>query len=191
VKRRKAIGRILLGGGATAVALGGYEWFSLTKKPDIPYLLTKRDLLAALAETIIPATGTPGAEETGAVEFMIPLLTECTEPKTLNVFIAGLQSLEAHTASRYKKEFMQCTGQEKTEILQYFEESAQPLNRMLGRAREKFLGGEFFHTLKQYTVEAYCISEKGATQALRYVPVPGSYNACIPLEPGQTAWATN
>lgn len=191
MKRRRAIGRILLTGGATAAVLGGYEWFSLTKRPDIAYLLTKRNLLAALAETIIPDTATPGAREAGVVTFMIPLLTECTEPKTLNVFIEGLQSLEAHTASRYKKEFIQCTEQEKNEILRYFEEKAQPLNRMLGRAKEKLLGGEFFHTLKQYTVEAYCISEKGATRALRYIPVPGSYDACIPLEPSQTAWATN
>jgi hypothetical protein len=191
VKRRKAIGRILLTGGATAAALGGYEWFSLTKKPDIAYLLTKRDLLAALAETIIPGTAIPGAREAGVVAFMIPLLTECTEPKTLNVFIAGLQSLEAYTASRYKKGFIQCTDSEKSEILRYFEEGAQPLNRVLGRAKEKFLGGKFFHTLKQYTVEAYCISEKGATRALRYIPVPGRYDACIPLEPSQTAWATN
>jgi hypothetical protein len=190
VKRRKAIGSILLTGGAVALGFGGYEWFTLTKTPDIPYLLSKKELLTDLAETIIPATGTPGAKEAGVVEFMIPLLTECTDPKTLNVFIEGLQALEAHTAARYNKGFAQCTEKEREGILRHFEEKAQPVNRMLGRVKEKFLGGEFFDTLKQYSVEAYCISEKGATRALRYIPVPGRYEACIPLAPSQPAWAT-
>ena len=190
MKRRKAIGRILLAGGATAVACGGYEWFELTKKPDIPYLLGKKQLLAELAETIIPSTLTPGAKEAGAVEFMIPILTECTDHKTLNRFIEGLQDLETYTHSRYQHDFTQCSGEEKEEVLHYFEEKAQSLTAWLARAEVKFLGRPFFETLKHYTVEGYCISEKGATLALSYIPVPGKYEACIPLEPMQRAWAT-
>ncbi len=191
MKRRKAIGRILLAGGATAVVYSGYEWFELTKKPDISYLLSKKQLLTELAETIIPATGTPGAKEAGVMDIMMPILTECTNSKTLNRFIEGLQALEAHTYSRYKKEFIHCSEKEKEETLHYFEEKAQPANRLIGKVKNKFLGGFFFDTLKQYTVECYCISEKGATQALSYIPVPGKYLACIPLEPMQKAWATN
>ncbi len=130
------------------------------KQPDIAYLLSKKELLTDLAETIIPATGTPGAKEAGVIEFMIPLLTECTDPKTLNVFIEGLQALEAHTRSRYKKGFAQCTEQEREGILRYFEEKAQPVNRMLGRVKDKVLGGKFFETLKQYTVEATAYLKK-------------------------------
>ncbi|MCU0354758.1 MAG: gluconate 2-dehydrogenase subunit 3 family protein, partial [Cytophagales bacterium] len=32
-------------------------------------------------------------------------------------------------------------------------------------------------------------SEIGATQALEYVPVPGRYEGCIDLKPGQKSWA--
>lgn len=191
MKRRKAIGRILLAGGATALVYSGYEWFELTKEPDIAYLLTKKQLLSELAETIIPATpGVPGATEAGVVGFMIPILTECTEPKKLNSFIEGLQDLESHTRSSYHNDFGHCSGKEKEEILQYFENRAAPLSRFAGKVRNKFFGGSFFDTLKQYTVECYCISEKGATLGLSYIPVPGRYEACIPLEPAQRAWAT-
>lgn len=190
MKRRRAIGRILLAGGATAAAYGSYEWFVLTKNPDLQYLSAKIPLIAALSESIIPATDTPGATEAGVIRFMIPLLTQCTDKKTLNRFIQGLQDLEAHTRSRYGKDFSQCTGQEKEKTLLYFEQLSQPVSDRLGRAKNKVLGSPFFKTLKQYTVESFCISEKGASLALRYIPVPGRYQGCMPMEPGQRAWAT-
>jgi hypothetical protein len=121
---------------------------------------------------------------------MIPILTECTEHKTLNRFIEGLQDLEAFTYSRYQRDFAQCSEKEKNEVLHYFEEKAQSVNTLLAKAKDKFLGRPFFETLKQYTVEGFCISENGATLALSYIPVPGKYEGCIPLEPMQRAWAT-
>ncbi len=190
MKRRKAIGRILAAGGAVVLGFGSYEWYELAKKPDIPYLLAKKELLADLAETIIPVTQIPGAKEAGAVDFMVPILAECTEPKTLNRFIDGLRDLESHTRSRYQRDFTQCTANEKEEILHYFEEESRPVNRLVAKAKNKYLGRPFFETLKWYTVECYCISEKGATQGLTYIAVPGSYQACIPLAPMQKAWAT-
>ena len=42
MKRRKAIGTILLAGGATAAGVAGYEWWGLTKSPDRNYLLSKK-----------------------------------------------------------------------------------------------------------------------------------------------------
>ena len=42
MKRRKAIGTILLAGGATAAGVAGYEWYGLTKSPDRNYLLSRK-----------------------------------------------------------------------------------------------------------------------------------------------------
>jgi hypothetical protein len=191
MKRRQAIGRILLAGGATVAAYSGYQWFELTKKPDLPFLLSRKALLAELAETIIPATDTPGARDAGVVDFMIPILMFCTDSKTLNHFVRGLQDLEAHTLSRYQKDFLHCSVKEKEEVLHYFEEQAQPMNQLWGKVKNKFWGKTFFDMLKDCTVISYCNSETGATQSLRYIPVPGKYLSCIPLEPGQKSWATN
>ena len=44
--------------------------------------------------------------------------------------------------------------------------------------------------LKQLTLLGYFTSEIGASQALAYDPVPGSYRGCIGLNPGQRAWAS-
>ena len=48
----------------------------------------------------------------------------------------------------------------------------------------------YFSLMKQLTLLGYFSSEIGATQALRYVAVPGRYEGCIPYKKGDKAWAT-
>jgi hypothetical protein len=190
MRRRKAIRSILLAGSAAAIGFGGYEWYTLTKNPDKNYLRSKVKLLDELAETIIPATDTPGAKEAGAVEFMMRLLEECTDDKTLNRFVAGLQDLEDHTRSNFHQAFEDCNTNEKEAVLTYFELKSRPAQKLFQKIKNKYTGFPFFETLKKYAVTGYCISEKGASIGMRYIAVPGKYLACIPLEPNQKAWAT-
>ena len=190
MKRRKAIGTILLAGGATAAGVAGYEWWELTKSPDRNYLFSKKKLLTDLAETIIPATDTPGAREAGAVDYMLNLLDKCTDTKTLNRFVEGLQDLEDYTQKEFHRPFSDCRDEEKQEILTHFSLKSGTGLRILDKVKNKVAGKSFFETLKSYTVQGYCISEKGASLGMRYIAVPGKYLACIPLEPNQKAWAT-
>ena len=113
MKRRKAIGTILLAGGATAAGFAGYEWYELAKSPDRNYIFSRKSLLADLADTIIPATDTPGAKEAGAVEYMLQILNECTNTQTLNRFVEGLRDLEAYTLKQFNRGFSSCNDSEK------------------------------------------------------------------------------
>jgi Gluconate 2-dehydrogenase subunit 3 len=213
MNRRKALGRILLAGIGGTLALGGYKWYDWNKSPDLAWLDRKKELLAALADTIIPPTEVPaahnpssaaspstpspvaarhipGAGESGAAAFMLVLLKDCTDRRTLNKFIEGLKDLEAHCRSSYQSSFIQCPEATRQEVLARFEEKDKPLQGIWGKAEGRYLGKPFFITLKEYTVQAYCSSEMGATRGLDYVPVPGSYHGCIPLQPDTRAWAT-
>jgi hypothetical protein len=190
MKRRKAIGTILLAGGATAAGFAGYEWYALTKNPDNNYILSRKSLLAELTDIIIPATDTPGAKEAGAVDYMMRLLMECTDRKTLNRFVMGLQDLEAYTIHRFHRAFTECPDHEKQAVLSYFDQQSSPDHTLLKKIKNKYTGKPFFETLKWYTVQGYCISEKGASLGMRYIAVPGKYMSCISLEPNQKAWAT-
>lgn len=190
MKRRKAIGTILLATGTTAAGFAGYEWYTLTKNPDTHYLLSRKTLLAELAEFIIPATDTPGAGEAGAVNFMMELLDNCTDTKTLNRFIEGLKDLETYTLNRFLRPFSECQDTEKLAVLNHFEQKSRPDHTLVEKVKNKFTGIPFFQTLKSYTVQGYCISEKGASLGMRYIAVPGKYLSCIPLESNQKAWAT-
>lgn len=190
MKRRRAIGSILLAGGATAAGISGYNWYSITKTPDRKYLNSKTGLLAELADTIIPSTDSPGAKEAGAVIFMMHFLNDCTDMKTLNRFINGLRDLEEYAWSNYHREFAVCSSTEKHAILTHFEDSSETGRTLFDKIRNRYTGFPFFHTLKQYAVHGYCISQKGASMGMRYVSVPGRYLSCIPLEPNQRAWAS-
>jgi hypothetical protein len=207
MNRRKALGRILLAGIGGTLAFGGYKWYEWNKTPDLAWLDRKKHLLAALADTIIPPTEEPvasnptagnpattrhipGASESGAPAFMLVLLKTCTDRRTLNHFIDGLKELEAHCQSSYQSSFIQCPETTRQQVLARFEEKDKPLHGIWGKVEGRYLGKPFFITLKEYTVQAYCSSEMGATRGLDYVPVPGSYHGCIPLQPDTRAWAT-
>ena len=48
----------------------------------------------------------------------------------------------------------------------------------------------YFRMMKELTLWGFFTSEIGATQALRFVAVPGRYEGCIPYKKGDKAWAT-
>jgi hypothetical protein len=190
MNRRNAIGTILLAGGAAAAGFAGYEWYELTKNPDRNYLYSRRSLLTDLVDTIIPATDTPGAREAGAVDYMMRLLEECTDTKTLNRFVEGLQDLEAFTLNQFHRPFAECGDREKQAVLAHFDQESRADHTITEKVKNKIIGRPFYVTLKSYTIQGYCISEKGASLGMRYIAVPGKYLSCIPLEPNQKAWAT-
>jgi Gluconate 2-dehydrogenase subunit 3 len=190
MNRRKALGRIILAGIGGTLAFGGYKWYEGARTPDIPWLVQQKELLAALADTIIPPTDTPGARAAGVQDFMITLLKDCTDRRTLNKFIDGLKDLEAHCRSKYQTSFTHCSEAGRIDTLAFFEKKDRPFSGIWGKAETRYLGKPFFSTLKDYTALAYCTSELGATRGLAYVAVPTDYHGCLPLQPGQPAWAT-
>jgi Gluconate 2-dehydrogenase subunit 3 len=190
MNRRKAIARIALIGSGTAAAYSGLKWYELKKAPDLAYLLQRRELLADLAETIIPATDSPGAKEAAVQDFIIMMIRDCTEIKTQNKFIDGLKELEHYCEAEYHHPFNLASDQEKHTILKYFEEKGKSYKGIFGKVQNRLTGKSFFNTLKEYTAEGYCTSEAGATKGLAYIPIPGKYLGCVPMQQGQKSWAT-
>ncbi len=191
MNRRTAIGRVLLGVIAGGAVFSGYKWHDWNKTPDLSYLEQQKDTIAALAETIIPASADgPGAREAGVQDFIIIMLRDCTDRMSVNKFIDGLKDLDDHCWSAYNRPFAGCSTADQEKVLRRYEEKGRPFKGILGKAQNRYLGRSFFTTLKAYTVEGYCTSQPGATKGLAYVLVPGSYHGCVPKTPGQKAWAT-
>jgi len=74
--------------------------------------------------------------------------------------------------------------------LSFYAKKESAMKGWWGKAEARLLGMPFFDTLKRYTVMGYCSSQKGATQGLAYLAVPGSYQGCIAYQKDQPAWAT-
>jgi hypothetical protein len=196
MNRRKAIKFILLGS-ASVTALISYKWLHRIKTTEVAYLIDKQNLLAELAETIIPETDTPGAKAGKAEEFIIRMLQECTDARSLSNFIIGLQELEEFSLLTYKNTFTYCTAGQKVAIVKEFEDRATYFNgnlgklgKILGKIENKVMGRPFFMLLKTYTVMGFCTSRLGATQALDYEAIPGRFENLGPGSSFQRSWAT-
>jgi len=147
-----------------------------------------RQILSQISEIIIPATSTPGAKAAKVPEFILLMLADCYTYKQQQAFFAGLDSFNATAEEKYDKDFLDCPLQEQ-EALVVMEE-----NKTINLLKEQTATNEeallpFFGILKELTLVGYFTSEIGATQALKYVAVPGEFHGSVPLKPGQKAWA--
>jgi len=149
------------------------------------------NLVSEVAEVIIPKTDTPGAKEAKVGEFVQKMLKDCYYEKDQKSFMAGLSKLE-------DKDFMKATPEERITLLTAAEQESIDELKRIGdeRTKAKEAGKEFdepgvpfFRLMKELTLLGYFTSEPGATQALEYMAVPGRYDGCIDLKPGQKAWA--
>ncbi len=172
--------------------------------------------LDEVGETILPATATPGAKAAKIGDFMKTIVNDCYEEKEQHVFHEGITKLNDASKAKYSKGFMDLSPADKHDLLvamdkdskdskkkmdEYFnamtEEQKHELTlqqnkdgkdpRADKRREDPLL---YFRMMKELTLWGYFTSEVGATQALRYVAVPGRYEGCVPYKKGDRAWAT-
>lgn len=150
-----------------------------------------KDLIAELAETIIPATDSPGAKDAKVEEFIIEMMVKHESKKSQKRFLKGLINLQEYSKNNYNCNFQNCSLIDKINILNYYEKKDISDFKILAKIENRIFGDSFIHKLKNLTVIGFCTSKIGATEALAYDYVPINYNACVPLKEGQKSWATN
>ncbi|RAJ22849.1 gluconate 2-dehydrogenase subunit 3 family protein [Pedobacter cryoconitis] len=176
---------------AGAASFSILKWVSMNRAVVPADLVHKRELLAELAELIIPQTDTPGARAAMVHDYMIMVILNCTPVKEQNKFIDGIAELEDYTAERYGKDFLQCSLAEKKIVLKHMARNSSGYSyKILNKINNKLFGKPFFLKLRELTVEGYCQSRLGATQGLAYDYIPHTFEACIPLRKNQKSWAT-
>ncbi len=188
--RREAISRVtlLLGGALTTSGLGAFADVLRTEGPGtlkIKSLASSEALIAEIADTFIPDNkGVPGAKAAGLGPFIVMMMQDCYTADIQKHFQEGLAKVEDVSKKHFQKSFIQLSLKEREEIFGLFKAEAQT-QRKAGIAPS-----HFFQIMADLTYLGYYTSEIGATQALRYVHIPGKYEACVPLATGQKAWAT-
>ncbi|WP_229374418.1 gluconate 2-dehydrogenase subunit 3 family protein [Fibrella rubiginis] len=156
-------------------------------------------LVADLADVIIPTTNTPGAKAAKVNEIIDVVLKDCYKKPDQQRFIDGLTQTQKMSQDAYGKTFSQLDNAQRIEIMKKLEADAKAQKAEMARAvagqqdvqipAAKRNVTPFFSMLKDLTLMGYFTSEIGATQALEYVAIPGRYDGCVPLKPGQKAWA--
>lgn len=190
MNRREALRNvaILLGSAISASTLSAIEGCN-PKGPD-NYALQAPDtkkMLEEIAETIIPQTNTPGAKAAGVGDFIVTMLNDCYTPADQQTVLSGLKQIDAASDKQYKKPFVDLAAEQKTTILTAVDKERDAYNKRDKKGKDD--PAHYFHILKELTLLGYFTSKPGASEALRYVPVPGKFEGCIPYTKGQKAWA--
>lgn len=143
-------------------------------------------LLEQIGETILPSTPeSPGAKDTGIGSFMDTYVADCLDPEHQEVMRTGLARLDQRCEEQQGSAFLKITPEKRTDFLVTLDKEAE----IYQEQRKPGAPPHYFSLIKNLTLLGYFTSEGGATQALRYVPVPGRYEGNIPYEEGDKAWA--
>ena len=140
-------------GPAAAAAQGaGEAWKPGFLTPD------QAELVATLAEIIIPETDTPGARAARVHEHIDLVLSHETE-QVRKTFLEGLAEVGRLSLVRYGKAFVRLSPEDQEALLSRLAEPDQP---------EEGAGHRFFRDLRRRTVFAYYTSREGIHQELGY-----------------------
>ena len=183
MSRRDALktGGVALGG-LLVLSTGVLAGCERDHRPPTTGMLSRdqQDLVEEIADTLLPKTATsPGAKEAGAGPAINLLLTDCYEPPAQQRIVSGLRRLDERFVKRFDVAFIKLARKEREEMLRA--ESAE------GKGAPA--DTHWFPLMRELSLRAYFSSEVGMTKALRYVMVPGKFVGCVPLAPGQPAWA--
>ncbi|WP_210488195.1 gluconate 2-dehydrogenase subunit 3 family protein [Rufibacter aurantiacus] len=142
--------------------------------------------LDEVGETILPATSTPGAKAAKIGLFMANMVQDCYTPEDQKIFMKGISQVDEESKKKFDKKFMEASPQQRTQLLTQLDNEQK--NHQKNKKEEE--PNHYFRMMKELTLLGFFTSEVGATQALRYLPVPGRYDACMPYKKGDKAWAT-
>jgi hypothetical protein len=141
--------------------------------------LDDQSLIEEIADTLLPTTpSSPGARAAGAGAAINLLLSDCYEPDVQQRVVDGLKEFRSMCRKRCGDSFASLPQKEREQVL-----------RELDAEAKKAGPPHYFGLVRELSLRAYFSSEIGMTKALRYVMVPGKWVGCVPLEPGQPAWA--
>ena len=136
-------------------------------------------LAEAVADTILPDTAaSPGARAAGAGAAINLLLTDCYDEDAQKELRDGLAELRSRCRARCGAGFASLARPERERFLREVDAEAK-----------KAGGKHWFDLVHELSTRAYFSSEVGVTKALRWTLVPGKWEGCVPLQPGQPAWA--
>ena len=175
-------------------------------------------LIAEIADIILPKTAkSPGAKEAEVGPFIALMIKDCYPEDAQQAFVKGLEDLEARSKKEYSKSFLEMSVEERNELLTKVKDetiAAQKTEKdelekkrtmdenAIEKKPEKEKAGNptavkdkpktkpmFFAIARDLTILGFFSSEIGATKAYEYVEIPGRYDGCMDMKPGQRVWA--
>jgi hypothetical protein len=187
MNRRELLQRVayLMGGAVSAPAILGLMSGCSAKESAPgwkPAFLSadQAELVAEVAEIMIPRTDTPGAKDAGVPAFIDTMLNAVYEKEGQQRYLNGLDAFEKASQDFHGKAFMKLEPAQRVQLVEKFHTEAiqrEHADKQPNRSARR----PFILMTKELVLLGFFTSQVGATQVLRHVPVPGAWRACIPL----------
>ena len=188
-----------------ALVLGGAVLLPACMHPDgtnyvqlkhIQLTDSQQDLIADIADTIIPHTNTPGAKDLKLPAFIIKMFDDCYGKEGQIAIFKGIEDFVALVNKSYSKTFVELSTREKEDILNGLEKAANTEESSKKAAIDKSKPSNeiklsplstFYREIKRQTIFAYTTSQYFMTKQIVYELIPGRYNAHFPVKNVKTA----
>lgn len=157
-------------GGLISLPAWAKGWTSETVRSTHPFLTPGQDeLLAEVAETIIPATDTPGAKALNINQFIRKMVADCYDKTAQENLRKGLDAVDAQAQKTFGKPFAQGDVTQRTALLMQLAQSTDQTQK------------DFYSLVKGLTIRGYMNSEYVMTNLTHYQMAPGHYYGCVPV----------
>jgi hypothetical protein len=127
--------------------------------------------LAEFAETIIPASATPGAKDTYAHLYALRMLDDCHEKEEQQAFVKGLKAVEDMVKEKYNTSFAKASAAQRADILTALEAKKASADAQA-----------FYKLMKRLTIQGYMTSKPVMGGIFKYELVPGRYSPAFPVK---------
>lgn len=163
MKRRVAIKQVLIFAGGMALLpsfLKAAGQASIDLK-NLNVRVDEENLLAEIAEIIIPKTTTPGAKDLGLHLFVLKMVDDCYEKNVQQKFISGLKTFEGLDETALKQAVISANS---------------------GKSDVSEDAKAFYRLMKQQTINGYMNSKYVMTNLVVWELIPGRYNGYFPVK---------
>lgn len=173
MKRRQALKYLMVvtAGSALLPSCLQQESKSSFLLKNIKLSVEQEKVLAELAETIIPASSTPGAKDTYAHLYALRMVDDCYEKEEQDTFLKGLHGFEAEVKEKYQTTYHKTTKAQQTALLTELENK---------KGKEEVVA--FYRMMKNLTIQGYLTSKPVRGDIFNYELVPGRYNGAAPVK---------
>jgi gluconate 2-dehydrogenase gamma chain len=153
-------------------------------------------LMSAVADTLVPATATPGAIAAGVPAIFDGLLTKWAAPETRQLLTGALAAIDKRALDSDKKSFTALTPARRKELLILHDKAAlknvprkDKLTGLAALMGAPSVADPGYHKLKDLLVTSYYTTEIALTQELVYEHVPGKWVPSLKITPQTRAFA--
>lgn len=127
----------------------------------------QQQLLASVADTIIPAGTSVGALSVETDKYLQKIIDDCYEKPVQDNVKKQLKTLNENAHQSHGKSFADCSQSQREELLLAFVNSATKEEQ------------DFFSLMKSETIKVFTTSQKVMEDFLGYKIAPGHYYGCV------------